>query len=46
MISIIVAVPKGGKREFTFDSGAKASKWVWENQIAWFSSLKKNEQRD
>jgi hypothetical protein len=45
-VSIILAQPKGGKREFKFDSGAKLAKWCWENKINFFTDLKKTEQRD
>lgn len=43
MVSIIVAQPVGGKREFKFESGAKLAQWVWKNKINMFTDLKKNE---
>lgn len=45
-VSVVLAVAKGGQREFSFDSGAKLAQWVWVNKTAWFTDLKKNEQTE
>lgn len=45
-VSVILAEPKGGQREFSFDSGAKLARWVWENKTGWFTDVKKGEQTE
>lgn len=52
MISIVLATPCGGKREFKFKdqqkvtAGEQLATFVWENRIKFFTDIPKPEQRD
>lgn len=52
MISIILATPCGGKREFKFTdkqkitAGGQLAQFCWENRNKFFTDIPKPEQRD
>ena len=45
-VSIIVATPILGNREFTFQSGKALAGWVWSNRSDIFASVPKDQQTE
>lgn len=52
MISIVLAIPCGGKREFRFTdkqkitAGEQLAQFCWENRIKFFTEVPKSEQTE